>query len=917
MDKASGPVLLIRTKLYPPSLPEDYVVRRRLTTALDHGRHVPLTIVSAPAGYGKSVLASEWVSTLERRPAWLSLDNAESNLRQFVSYLCAALDDLVPHAMTSVRDLLNAAEPVPTPVMAASLINDLDSVGEPVLIVLDDFHRLDTDSPVTELLSLLLEHPPPNMHLFMLTRRDPPLTLGRLRASNRLVEIRLRDLRFDRNETAQWMRAAVGAPLSEPAIRHLDEELEGWPVGLRLVALMLSRAQDPEAAVAGLRGGIPQSQDYMLREVLAGLPPETRSCLLKTSILDRLTADLVQTVCQEDGSSQSGMDGGAFLRELRKANLFAYSVDSQERWYRYHHWFQQVLGTQLHARFAASAVRDLHLRAGHWFEANGEPGDALTHFLAADEPDLAAELVARRTMELIETDQWFVVDRWLKRLPEKQQSQRADLQLANAWVGYCKLDIAAVAVAVARADELLAGVPGRPEWTNELHFLHGWLDYWSEDLESARRHLERGADGFSLDPGAIAGELRLYLAFAICRTGDYPGAIRFLAEERVAAGASAGTPFFEHIFAAIAHVHYCSGDIGASEAAIERARAFSRGNSSNYALAWLDYFNALQCFSRFDLEKALEHFAGCEQHVNVLERRTAVDVLGAASLAHQMLGQFDSAAEGHEKLDRFVRAFNVADCVWIVESVAAQLRLLSGDFERALNWARAVALPEASPLAIHLWATNPNVTQARVLVMAGEAADVQRGLSLLNGLLVPYREHHNRCQLFDVEILRAVALARLGNEDQAREALLDVVRAAEPGGWIRPFIEGGDAVLELLRQLDPDRESSFMVCLRRTFEAPRVASSARRSGTAGQETARPLPASSPALDTRIMDLTDREMDILEFLDQRLQNKEIATRLFISPHTVGYHLKHIYEKLGVHGRRQAVRKARSAGILPLR
>lgn len=520
MDKSSGRVLLIRTKLYPPSLPEDYVVRSRLTAALDQGRHTPLTIVSAPAGYGKSVLASEWVGTLDRRPAWLSLDNSDSDLQLFVSYLCAAIDGTVPDAMASVRDLLDAAEPVPTPVIAGSLMNELDRIAEPVFIVLDDFHRLDTDCAVTELLSFLLEHPPPNMHLLILTRRDPPLALGRLRAGHKLVEIRLRDLRFDRNETAQLMRTAVGAPLGESAIRHLDDELEGWPVGLRLVALMLSRARDPEGAVAGLHGGIPQSQDYMLREVLAGLPPETRSCLLKTSILDRLTADLVQAVCREDGSSQSGMNGGAFLRELRKANLFAYSLDSQERWYRYHHWFKQVLEMQLEARFEPAVVRELHLRAGKWLEVNGESGDALTHFLAADEPDLAAELVAGKTMDLIEQDQWFVVDAWLQRLPEKLRSDRIELLLAHAWVGFCKLDIAAVAVAVERADELLPDAPGSLVWMIELHFLHGWLDYWSGDLESARRRLEQGLDGFSQDPGMIAGELRLYLAFAICMAGD-------------------------------------------------------------------------------------------------------------------------------------------------------------------------------------------------------------------------------------------------------------------------------------------------------------------------------------------------------------------------------------------------------------
>jgi|GEM_PF-6795252 len=904
------PLPLIRTKLFPPALPNDHVARNRLLSTLDQALEVPLTIVSAPAGYGKTILASAWVQRHAPLTAWLSLDTSDGELRQFLDYLCAAVCNAAPEAMSATRDLLDGGESAPADVVAANVLHDFDDLDAPVVVVLDDFHRLRADSPAVDLLAAVLDHPAAGIHFVILSRRDPPLPLGRLRARCQLAEIRLRNLRFEPNEARRFLESSLPRPLSDGAIRHLEKELEGWAVGLRLVSLMLRRSTDPESVIAGLRGGLPESQDYMLQEVLAQMPAETRRCLLRSSILSRFTADTIAAVCP-----RLTQGGGEFVRELRRSNLFATTLDPERRWFRYHHWFQHVLARELAKESAPEDIRALHITAAEWFDANDEHGEALTHFLEADAPERAIALIGRHYLARIEQDQWYVVDRWLRALPAAVRDGSAIAQLANAWVAYCKLDFAAVSACLDRIAVLAGDGQRHAGWEFELAFLQGWLVYWTGDLAQACQLLDRAKPFFSLNPGMIAGEVRLYRAFAMCMGGDYPGAVRFLTDELAAAGASAGTLFLQRLHGAHAHVALLSGDIAGSDIAIARTRAVSSSDTSRYVAAWTDYFSALQHFGRLELPATVDFLDRCEAHLNVLEHRVAADVLAVGAMARLLAGDVAGAAEARERLDAYVRNFRLPEFVWIVESVSARCGLLSGEAGSWLGWARQVALPETVPLEAHFWVTNPGVTQARVLVSAGETVDIEHGLSLLEALSSSYRKFHNLSQLLDVDVLRALGLFRLGRPGDAEDMLMAVVTAAAPGEWLRPFVEGGELVREMLTAIDT-REMSSRNHIARVLDAfaqPYLADMAQTLPTESAADGAVALSESDSVDT----LTNRELDILEFLDQRLQNKEIAARLFISPHTVGYHLKHIYQKLGVHSRRQAVVNARKAGIIPSR
>lgn len=880
---------------------------------MDRALQIPLTLVSAPAGYGKSVLASDWVRAQKHNVTWLSLDETDGDLRQFLSCLASAIEDLVPDACYEIREQLSAPELAPLVVLAHHLVNDLDKLVSACVIILDDFHRLERGSPVAELLSVVLEHPPPALHLVILTRRDPHLQLSKLRVGGQLAEIRPKDLRFSPGETEKLITSALDQKITTTALEHLDDEVEGWAAGLRLVALALQNSDDPNALLISLHGGLQQTQEYMLSEVVESLSPAIRRCLLQSSILDHFNADLINEVCFPDQNQNTeNLEGQNFIETLDKGNIFAYSLDSRGEWFRYHHWFQFMLRRQLERSFSAEDIQALHIHAGRWFEANEEVSEALPHFLAAGDVAAAENLISKRVRHHIENDEWFVIERWLNVFPEGRQNDRPDMHLTRAWVGFCQLDIEAVQASVDRLEALLTGTTVPAQTTYDIEFLRGWLAFWSTDMGLAKTHFTAAIDGFDLSPGMIAGELRLYFALATGLSGDYPAAIRFLENERLKAGKSAGLSYTIRVIAAQAHLHLLFGNIQASILAVDIFGAAISHTSNRYAEGWEAYLHSLQNWHLYKRERSLEFYLRAREHRNLVERRAAIDLLAGLALVQQSLQQSGAANDTLDELATLARDFGDFEHETAARSCRARVGLMRGNTEEALNWARSASVPTPSPVGMYLWGDEPIVTRSRVLVVAGVERDVSEGLAILDGLFAQIQNYGIVCQLIDVQLLRALALYKMGNTDQATSILVEVLPVAARGGWVRPFVELGTSMADLLNRLEVrGAERDFVQRILKHIEnsppCPVVVSPSINKSTT------PEPAANAGFGPD--GLTNRELDILECLDQRLQNKEIAAKLHISTHTVGYHLKHIYQKLDVNSRRQAVVRASKMGVLP--
>src|SRR5579872_6932168 len=375
---------ILATKLYLPRFRPNVVSRPRLLERLNEGLHRKLTLIAAPAGFGKTTLISEWVAFIERPTAWLSLDEGENDPTRFLAYLVAAVQTIAPTLGEGVMGVLQSSQPPPPEAILTALLNEIISLPDPFVLVLDDYHMIDAKT-VDMTLAFLVEHLPPQMHLVMATREDPHLPLARLRARGHLTELRAADLRFTASEAAAFLKQAMGLNLSAADIAALEDRTEGWIAGLQLAALSMQGHQDVAGFICECAGDHRYIVDYLVEEVLQRQPAPVRSFLLQTSILDRLNGPLCDAVTGQE-------EGNARLEALERGNFFVVPLDDTRHWYRYHHLFADVLSAHLRAE-QPDQLAPLHRRASEWYEQNGSVADAIRHALEASDFGRAADLV--------------------------------------------------------------------------------------------------------------------------------------------------------------------------------------------------------------------------------------------------------------------------------------------------------------------------------------------------------------------------------------------------------------------------------------------------------------------------------------------------------------------------------------------
>ncbi len=424
---------LLQTKLFLPRLRPSLVPRPRLIKILNQGLSGKLTLISAPAGFGKTTLVSSWIDALQTdntaptptQIAWLSLDENDGVLARFLSYVIAALQRIDPHIGESALPLLQAS-PLPLPTLLTTLLNDIAAQPDPLVLVLDDYHVVDAH-PVDEALAFLLEHAPPQLHLVITTREDPNLPLARLRVRGLLTELRATDLRFTVAETAVFLQKVMGLDLTEEQIAALEARTEGWIAGLQMAALSMRGQKDLSGFIQSFTGSHRFVLDYLLEEVLHQQPDHVQEFLLKTAVLNQLTGSLCDALTGET-------NGQEILESLDRANLFLVPLDNERRWYRYHHLFAELLRQSLQQSTAESDVNALHIRASEWYEANGLALEAFHHATAAHDVDRALRLIEGDGLPLYFRGEATPVRHWLESLPEAEFKARPAL-----WVTYASV----------------------------------------------------------------------------------------------------------------------------------------------------------------------------------------------------------------------------------------------------------------------------------------------------------------------------------------------------------------------------------------------------------------------------------------------------------------------------------------------
>ena len=896
---------LIRTRFYQPSLPGDLVERPHVIARLSQGLNQPLTLVSAPAGFGKSVLVSYWINFCERPCTWLALDERIDDLGVFLAYFLEAVRTIFPTSLRQTEAMLAGFALPSFEVLAGSLINELTEIDSDFIIVLEDYHTIRAEA-IHNLLAALLNHPLPHLHLVLITRQDPPLSLSLMRARNLVSEVRIPDLRFSTSEAATFMQNVLGFPMSEGALAELMKKTEGWITGLRLVALALRYRANAGFQVSALQG-VEHSRyvvDYLMSEVLDQIPSAQKDFLLRTAILDRMYMPLCNALLGlEEGDESSQFN----LEWLEQNNLFTISLDMEGHWYRYHHLFQSFLQNQLERRYGAEEVARLHTRAGAWYAADGLFEDALRHALLAGDLPGAVRLLASTRHALMDTEQWQLIARMLRLFPAQTVATDPDLTLMAAWIARLgRFDLAPVLELLDQAERLVAQLSDRPE---DAAHLHGEIDTLRitvlvETASEPENVIALGLQSLKSTPRAwyfVRAVAWLWLAVAYQMAGDLDTAYAVL-EEGQAEDIAPDGAVRARIAGSRCFIAWIAGDLQAIVPLAGHIRSVGETYHQGESLGWGHLLLCSVAYQWNDLQTAERHAKALEGVRYVCTPMAYLQGAFVYASIYQARGQPDLAQQKIDLAFAFLRETQSEGLGLLVEAFQMELAARQGTLEAASNWAATIG-PHI-PLTLMPYFYAPQLTLPKILLRQGTLASLHQAESALSTMYNFVTASHNTCFTIEVLALMALMYQALQDEERALVTLDQAVTLAQPGGFVRLFVDLGPAMRDLLKRLQPTKAMrDYVGNLLHAFAA------------APPEAQVVSGALSTPNDALIEPLTRREEEILHLLAQRLTAVEIAERLIISDQTVKRHRANIYQKLGVNSRQQAVEAASALGLLP--
>ena len=905
---------VLATKLFiPPRRPRATVVdRSRLTERLIVSDDRRLTLISAPAGFGKTTLLSEWIPHSEHCVAWLSLDPGDNDPPRFWAYVVAALQTLRSDLGASALALLAVPQSPPIEAILTSLLNDVAAFSDRLGLVLDDYHLIETPAIHTAL-TFLIDHLPPQMQLMITTRSDPPLPLARWRVRQQLIEIRAADLRFTPDEVAAFLNQVMGLNLSADDVAALEKRTEGWIAGLQLAALSMQGRDDASAFIRSFTGSHAYVIDYLAEEVLQRQAAEVQAFLLRTSILDRMCGPLCDTLADRSDSQR-------LLEQLEHTNLFIVPLDDRREWFRYHHLFADVLQARLRREYP-DLRPDLHRRASVWHERHGSPVEAVNHALAAQDFSQAARLIEQKSRAMWQRGEVKTLQSWLAALPPDIRRARPQLSLAKAWAALAVSQIAVVETSLLEAEAAmsqLAEVEVMP-LRAQVDALRSTLANIRQDnaqaIELAHRSLAHLPEGDHF----LRGHLAYNLGWAYLSRGDLPAASQKLREA--------------------AAFSLSEGDLSTASLALNALGAGleAQGRLREAATCYQQVIQAIQkdgqplpviaaCGAYVRLGGILyewNQFEESEQYARQgLELNRPFQAGGVVFTGCLVLmrvlkahGDLAGAIDSLRTAETAARSGGISTATLrMVEAVHAQLWLAQRNIADAAQWATAYDRdlnfpvggdwPDARQLSPIF--DYECLTLVRVRMAQGQWAEALRLLMQLQ----PVVEAGTRqASLIELLTLRAVALQAQAKNIESVTALERALTLAEPEGYIRTFVDEGEPVRLLIADLrlqiekHDSRLQSYVDKLLAAF--PSSDSSPPEQQISNQQS---------IILNLIEPPSERELEVLRLIDEGLSNREIAERLIVGLGTVKTHINNLYRKLDVNSRTQALARARELDLL---
>jgi LuxR family maltose regulon positive regulatory protein len=929
---------ILATKLYIPPPRAKIVLRPRLIERLDEGLSAggKLTLISAPAGFGKTTLISEWLADRKRPVAWLLLDEGDNDPTRFLTYLVAALQTLALSKAEGITvnigagalAVLQSPQPPPTESILTALLNEINTIPDDFILVLDDYHVIDS-KPVDKALTFLLEHLPPRIHLVIATREDPHLPLARLRARGQLTELRAVDLRFTPAEAVEFLNRVMGLNLSAEDIATLETRTEGWIASLQLAALSMQGRSDIASFIQAFTGSHRFVLDYLVEEVLQRQPEGIHSFLLKTAILDRLSGSLCDAVTGRE-------DGKGMLEKLERGNLFIIPLDDQRQWYRYHPLFAEVLQGRLLDE-QPDHVSSLHQRASKWYEDNGSAADAIRHALAAKDFERAATLVELAVPEMRRNRQEATVTElgWLKALPDELVRFRPVLCVDYAYASFGGGELDAVEARLRDAERWLDSADpvdptadtARMVVVDEEEFrrLPGMIALLRAaqalargDMPEAAKNARRVLDLTPEDAHLMLGGAASVLGLAAWASGDLETACRMTAD------GMANVRLAGYISSAIggaivlADIQITQGRLHEAKTTYERGLQWATEPGAPVLRGAADMYVGMSDLYREynDLKTATQHLLTSQalgEHAGLLSN--PYRWCAAMARIRETQGDLDEALDLLDKAERLYNS-NFSPNVRPITTRKTRVWVAQGRLGEALGWARDQGLSVENELSyMHEF---DHITLARVLLARYQSdrtdRSIQEAKGLLERLLKAAEEGGRTGSVIEILVLQALAYHAQGDLPAALNPLQKALTLAEPEGYVRMFLDEGLPMAQLLAAVRRLPEASTREIMPRqglpTYTDKLLA--AFEAEKQNSEDTPDLPPASPA-QTLIEPLSERELEVLKLLRSELSGPEIAQQLSVSINTFRTHTKNIFIKLGVNDRRAAIRRAEELGL----
>jgi LuxR family maltose regulon positive regulatory protein len=897
------PTPILATRLHVPAPRPKLVFRPRLIEWLNDALRCKLTLVSAPAGFGKTTLISEWVAGCRPPVAWLSLDQGDNDPARFVAYLVAALQPILPNIGKGALIALESPQSPPVESILTTLLNELADVAGDFVLVLDDYHAIDS-RPVDNALTFLLEHLPPSMHLVIATREDPQLPLGRLRAAGQLTELRITDLRFGPNEAAEFLNRVMGLGLSPEDIGALEARTEGWIAGLQLAAISLQGHQDPATFIKSFTGSHHFVMDYLVEEVLRRQSPSLQSFLLGTSILQRMCGSLCDAVLLDPSGS-----GQETLEYLERANLFIVPLDTERRWYRYHHLFADLLrqrlqqGTSPSSGVESNGTAKLHTRASEWYEDNGLELEAFHHATVALDYERAERLIEGKGMPLHFRGAVAPVLNWLESLPPAVLDRLPSLWTAFASTLLVTGQTTRVEPALQSAEAVLhAAEPDEKtrDLVGRIAAIRATLAASQNQVETVIAQSRRALEYLHPSNLAFRTSTTWKLGYCYRLQGDLASASQAFTEVISIGKASGNFVFTFGAIIGLGGVHEAEARLDLAEQQYRIALKYAGTHPLRMASeAYLGLARILYEWN--DLGGAALHANQSIELARQIENTDRV-VAGEAVLARVKLARQDLAGASAilEKAGAVARRHNFTFQVREIAATQVLVLLHQGNVGAAAELARRNELP---------------LSQARVRLAEGNAATA---MMLLEPLRREAEARGWEDEHIKVMVLQALAHYAGGEADKAAHLLGEAMSRAEPGGFIRLFVDEGATMARLLskaaaRRIMPGYVAKLLAVFEtepRTSLAGEQETAASDSTSAGKSRQAAASGSQPLIEP----LSQRELEVLRLIAAGLSNREISERLFVALITVKGHNQRIFGKLQVQRRTEAVARARELGLL---